>query len=134
LPSFASWSAIPAVDVAGCGPGVDRQRGAGDHVVLVAAVRDELDPAALAPPVGVDDAGELGVGEEGVDAAPLGEAQGLEDLLVGVVGLDELGDVEQVARVGPAPDQVPAHDHAAHLERPEPGAWGTWPFSSLRLA
>ena len=41
-----------------------------------------------------------------------GQLDGLEDLGLGVVGLEELGDVDQIAAVGPAADEVAAQDEA----------------------
>ena len=61
FPSFAEAVGDPPVHVAGVRPDVHGQLRPRDHVALVAAVGDELDLAALAPPVGVDHAGELGV-------------------------------------------------------------------------
>ena len=50
-----------------------------------------------------------GIDQDRVDAALLGQGQGLEDLRLGVVRLEEFGDVDQIAAVRPAADEVAAH-------------------------
>ena len=76
-------------------------------------VRDELHvPAALAV-VPLD---EVASGlEDRVDAVLLGQREGLEDLLVGRVGAEEVVDVLQVAGVHVARDQVAAQQDPADL-------------------
>jgi len=105
-----------ALDIDGVSAVVDGAGDAGGEAVAEGAVRDPLNPAAALLPVGVDHAVGDGIREDRVDAVLLGDFQGVEDPPIVVVGLDERVDVEQVAAVRPAADQVAAAEKPAHRE------------------
>ena len=80
------------------------------------AVGNPLNLAAPLVPVTIDDAVGNGIGQDRIDSVVLGQLQRLEDLLVGMIGLDQRGDVHQVPAVRPAADQVAAAEYPAYLE------------------
>jgi len=111
-----------AVDERTDGAVVDRLVDLAEIVRADLELGDPLDRTAPLVPVATQDSLAVIVEPEdgGVDAHLLAQGERLHHLVVGEVGLQQRRDVEQVAAVGEAADQVAAGEHPAdrHLADP----------------
>ena len=57
-----------------------------------------------------------GIDLDGVDPLLFGEFESFEDFRFRVIGLEEFGNVDQVAAMGPATDEIAADQHAADFQ------------------
>ncbi len=80
--------------IAGVRAASDGQFDALNGIILIAAIGNELNTPSFFAPIFVNDAAQSRIGEQRIYAALLGQSQGIENLLIRVVRLDQFGDID----------------------------------------
>ena len=112
---------VSAVEVPGGSAVVDGSLDALQYVTA-SAIGYELNRAALIP-VLIDDRTQLGIRQQGVHAAFLGQAQRLKDLLLGRIRQGQIADVLEISPTDPSPHLITAQKHAAQRHLANPSHW-----------
>src|ERR1035438_4545532 len=112
-----------AGDVASAGAAVNRILDRRQQLLRAAVGRPtlthELDFAAGSP-ILIDNAGRCRIRDNRVDSARLGDIESFEDLLAGIVGLDQPGHIDQVACVRHTRNQISPNNQSAELQITNP--------------